>query len=207
MMLPPTFLEAEALQFARQWIARMQERGEILGIDGALLNPLTDHLIAKRWCRLCAEMHPQGAEQVVDLAVRFGERSAHDALVELIDEKTDRNEPLGAVLGAYSIRLRRKPFAAHSGPPRTTMLQDIIFCLLIIELVERFGLRPTRYANRKHERMSACAVAAQAAAEAGLNRGGEDAFRKVWKRTAPRILPGWRTTSPEALAILSRHIS
>lgn len=203
--LPATFVEAEAMDFARQWIARMREQGEFFGVDGAPLRPLTEHLWAKRWCRLCAEMHPQGADQVVELAVTHGERSAHEALVELIDEKTDRNEPLGSVLGAYSIRLRRKPFRAHSGPARTTIIQDVVFALLIIELVERYHLKPTRYAGRKHERPSACAVAAQAAAEAGLHRGGEDAFRKGWKRAAPRILPGWRTTSPEALAILSRH--
>jgi hypothetical protein len=42
------------------------------------------------------------------MAATYGERSAHEALVELIDEKTDRNEPLGAVLGAYKYPFARK---------------------------------------------------------------------------------------------------
>ena len=79
MTVPATLLEAEALTFARQWIARAQE--VIADLGGAPLDPITDHAVARWWCKLCAQAHPQGAEQVVDLAVSYGERSAHEALV------------------------------------------------------------------------------------------------------------------------------
>jgi hypothetical protein len=113
--VPVDPIEAAALEFARGWLARMRE-GNFMGLGGAPLDPIAGHVFAKRWCRFVAQAHPQGASQVVDLAIVHGERCAHEALVELIDEKTDRNEPLGAVFGAYSIRLRRNPFHAHHGP-------------------------------------------------------------------------------------------
>jgi hypothetical protein len=207
MTLPASYgaaVEAEALQFARDFLARAQE-GDFMGLGNPPLGPMADHVFARRWCKFCAALHPQGAEQVVDLAITYGERSAHEALVELIDEKTDRYEPLGAVLGAYSIRLRRVPFHAHSGPARTTLIEDVVFSILILQLVERFHLNPTRYRDRKHERPSACSIAARAAADMGLHRGDEDAFRKIWKRVAPRLLPGMRFETAEALAILKPH--
>ena len=202
--LPTKLVYYEALQFTVDRLTRAREGG-FIGTDHAPLDPMAGHIVARRWCRFCAEAHPQGAEHVIDLAVTHGERSAHEALVELIDEKTDRNEPLGAVLGAYSIRLRSRPFVAHRGPARTTLVEDVVYSMLIVELVERFGLTPVRYQDRKHQRPSACSILAEAAAQVGLHRGGEDAFRKIWKRTAPGILNGYRYATAEAMAILTPH--
>ncbi len=154
--LPTKLVYYEALQFTVDRLTRAREGG-FIGTDHAPLDPMAGHIVARRWCRFCAEAHPQGAEHVIDLAVTHGERSAHEALVELIDEKTDRNEPLGAVLGAYSIRLRSRPFVAHRGPARTTLVEDVVYSMLIVELVERFGLTPVRYQDRKHQRPSASA--------------------------------------------------
>jgi hypothetical protein len=203
--LPATFVEAEALLYARSLLARMRT-GNFFDLGGAPLDEVTGHTLARRWCRWCIELNPQSASQVVELAVRHGEQSAHEALVEVIDDKTDRNEPLGAVLGAYSIDLRRRPFRKHTGPKRTTIIEDVVYSLLIIEIVERFNLKPSRYTGRKHSRPSACSIVAQAAAAEGLHRGEEDAFRKIWDRTKPKILPevhrSWPTA--EAWAILKR---
>src|SRR5262245_63679957 len=86
--LAATLIEAEAWAFARDYWARMCE-GNFLGLGRAPLDPLTDHALARRWCKFCADLHPQAAEHVVDLAITHGERSAHEALVEIIDEKTN----------------------------------------------------------------------------------------------------------------------
>lgn len=198
--LPATVTEAEALAFAVDWLRRFQDYAPDIG--GVPLDPATEHLFAKQWCRMCAEAHVQGAEGVVDLAITHGELSAHQALVEIIDEKTDRNEPLGATLGAYSIRLRQRPFQAHSGQPRTTLVRDVICSVLIVELIDRFGLHPTR---RQQHRPSACSIAAAAAQRLGLHQGGEDAFRKVFKRTAPMFVPGSHVASLHAFKVLTRY--
>jgi hypothetical protein len=191
--LPATHVEAEALALARDRITRLRENGSwLLGVEGSALDPATDHLMARRWCKFTAQLNPQNASLVVDLAIRNGERSAHEALVELIDEKTDRNEPLGAVLGAYSIRLRKFPFRAHRGPSRTTLIEDLALAIVILETVERFCLHPTRNQKGRKRHPSGCSIVMQAAAAAGLHRGGEEAFQQIWKRYAPVILPGYR---------------
>jgi hypothetical protein len=56
MTLPATM--AEALAFAREWIARMRQ-GNFMGLGGTPLDAITGHAFARRWCRLCAELHPQ----------------------------------------------------------------------------------------------------------------------------------------------------
>jgi hypothetical protein len=198
--LPATVTEAEALAFAVDWLRRFQEYADDIG--GVPLDPATEHLFAKQWCRMCAEAHVHGAEGVVELAITHGEPSAHEALVEIIDEKTERNEPLGAILGAYSIRLHRRPFQPHSGPPRTTLIRSVIYSVLIVELVDRFRLHPTR---RQRQRPSACSIVAAAAQQLGLHRGGEDAFRQVFKRTAPMFVPGSHVASLHALKVLAPY--
>ena len=202
--LPATFAEAneaQALSYAVDCLAR-GVHDKVWG-DFTAFDQLADHVLAREWCKRCIMSNPQGSSAVVDLATLHGELSAHEALVEIIDEKTDRNEPLGAVLGAYSIRLRREPFRAHSGPPRTTLLRDIIFVVLIVELVERFNLKPIRFRDHKHSRPSACSVVAEAASRVGLHRGNEEAVRKLWARMAPLVLQGFHTT---AWDVLQRHV-
>jgi hypothetical protein len=203
--LPATLVEAEALTYAREWIARMRPGELFPGLGTGALDPEAAHLTTKRLFRTVTEAGVLGLSWVSDMAIIHGERAAHEVLVDLKREHLERNEPLGSVLGNYFIREERAPF--HPGPGRTMFIQDIGFCLLMIELAEKFGLDPTKHrlVGKKVRLPRGCDIASRAAAEAGLHRGTPDAFRKMWKKFGPGILNGFRVRTPEALALLMPH--
>jgi hypothetical protein len=190
-MLPATMIEAEALAFAAEFLARGHE-GDGLGPPPA--DPAAGHAFMRQLFRAICDWGPQAMNAVVELAERHGESAAHEALLDLRDERIERNEPLGAVLGAYVIALRTRPFRPHRGWSRTNVLQDLMLVVLMLELVERFGLKPTRsqVGNLESKPPSAASIAASAAAAANMNRGSEKAFHQLWLKYSPRILPGYQ---------------
>ena len=111
---------------------------------------------------------------------------AQDALIELIAEKTDRGEPLGAVLGAYNIRLLHPGIPRQRGKSKVSnMLQDISIAALVFQLVEWFPpLKPTRF---KTWQPSACSIVAEVLPEFGLHRGGEKAVQAIWRHYGPAV--------------------
>jgi hypothetical protein len=192
--LPATLVEAEALTFAREWIARGRE-GDFIGLGYAPLDPAAGHAFARRMIKQHALANPLNMAEVAECA-RRGSDDADLALRELAAEMIDRREILPAVLSAYTIkalhpdlrRLRGQKKAAH-------LLADISIVALIMELVERFHLKVQRNPLSKHP--SACSITAKALDEAGLSRGGEEAIRKIWGRYSGAVLPGWRMAPAE----------
>jgi len=68
--------------------------------------------------------------------------------------------------------------ARAAGRRPATFLRDFFLVYLIVELTEKFGLKPRRNQLGKKRRASACSIAAIAAAQTGLHRGGEGAMQK-----------------------------
>lgn len=95
-------------------------------------------------------------------------------------------------LVAYVQRLDIIPFKSHGGPPRYLPVHDALHVALILDLHERFGIRVSRNQIGRKKVASACSIAAEEAAAAGLGRGTEDAFRKMWDKFSPAILVGYR---------------
>jgi hypothetical protein len=190
--LPATLVEAEALIFAREWIARGQE-GDFIGLGCGPLDPNAGHVFARRMIKLHALGHPLNMAEVIHCA-HHGSDDADLALRELAAEMLDRGDPLPAALAAYTIE------ALHpAGLPRlrgqkkaSNLMQDISIVALIMTLVERFGLSVRRNEATDH-RASACSIVARALDEAGLTRGNknpEEAVRKIWRRYSPSVVPG-----------------
>jgi hypothetical protein len=189
MQLPATYVEAEALAFTYDFLRALQQ-GNFIGLGNAPLD--ADHALARRMYRLLIGVSPSATAQVIEKATVRGELAAHEALIEAIDEKTERNEPLGLELGFYNKHERKIPFRAHSGPARSSIIEETIIGVLIIELVDRFGLIPVGAREPKHKRPSACSIVSRVMIDLGLRGGGDEAIRKVWKRVARHILPGYR---------------
>ena len=183
----PGLIEAEARLWAKDYYARMKEVDPAFG--KAWIDPAISHIFARRWIKATAQLHPLNMAGAVDLAVVHRELAAHEALIELIAERQERREDLGETLTAYDIRLKRFPFKAHSGPSRSVAFHSLVHVVLILELHNRFGLKLTRSQIGKKRVPSACSIAAEEAAAAGLGRGSEDAFRKLYDRYAPMIAP------------------
>src|SRR4051794_37925313 len=101
--LPATFLEAEAKAFAWAWLARARDK-PFFDSPHRHLDPATSHWWQRKIIKRFVNEPPLNAAKMVEAAVH-GWPEAQDALIELIAEKTARGEPLGAVLGAYNIRL------------------------------------------------------------------------------------------------------
>jgi hypothetical protein len=192
MTLPVTLVEAEALEFARDWIARGRE-GDFLGLGYSPLHPDAGRAFLRRMIRQYALGPDRQMLTIIDCA-RAGWDDADLVLRDLILEYTNRGEPLPAFLATYNAEIvTGRIIPRPRGRKRAAnLLQDISIVTLVLELIERFGLKPTRYQAGSKRRPSACSVAAGAMAESGLHRGDERAIQQIWLRYAPAVLPGSR---------------
>jgi hypothetical protein len=191
MNFPVTLAEAEAKEFARVFLARMQEPGFFDSGHDAF-DPAGAHGWVRRLIRLEFESHPLRAARIVEYAV-LGSTAADQVLRELIAEKTEHNEPLGAVLGGYNIRLMNSDtdIRHRHGKSRVdNLVADIVIATLVLQLIERFPpLKSTRF---KAWRPSACSIVAEVLAEMGLHRGDEKAIQEVWRRYGRVIMAGYQ---------------
>jgi hypothetical protein len=177
--LPATWVEAmetEALTYARGWIAQQREPGGCFHPDAGSVHSA----IAMKTFALA---HPFGADEIVYFAEN-GSQPAAEVLEEIIVERIDRNEPLGAVLGAYDIR-RRSPHREAPGSAKTdNFVRDIGIALLVVELMDRFGLRPNL--GRVSKGPSASTIAAEALSEPGVRMAMTFmGVEKIWGRYKP----------------------
>ena len=151
-----TTTEAEALAYARAWVARMKEGDFIDGL--APLDPKTGPAFFRKILKLS---DATTMLTVVDLAYA-GIEHARLALNELVNEYLNRGEALPSFLADYTART----MSNRTPPPRlrgksklVNYLADIATTVLISELIQRFDLHPTRgqLAKRRH---SACSIVA-----------------------------------------------
>jgi hypothetical protein len=180
--LPATLQEAQALEFARDWLQRVQAEFA----EGAGRAVLREGLK-----NLAGHIGPNATLELMDRAYA-GSEDAHLILVDMINEHTDRHEPLPSFLATYNAEFLtgRVVFRSPPGPKKTTnFTQDVYIVLLMVELVLRFHLKPTRN-KLQRRRPCAASIAAQAMTELGLHRGTEEALGKIWRRVAPSAFPG-----------------
>lgn len=194
--LPATLDEAEALTFARGWIASMRE-GELGDLGFAPLHPQAGHALVRRLLQIGLE-NPRQALAILE-AARAGWDAADDAIRDVILEHISQGEPVPPLLAEYHAAIvAGQVVAKPQGRKKSTnIVQDICIVVLIIELIERFpDLKPTRSQleskNRPVKKPSACSITATAMTEAGLHRGTEKAIQEIWRHYSPRILPGYR---------------
>jgi hypothetical protein len=135
--LPLTLQEAQALEYARDWLQRMQAEFA----EGSGRAPLREMIK-----NLASHIGPNATLDLMDRA-RAGSEDAHLILVDTINERTDRHEPLPSFLATYNAEFLtgRVVFRSPPGPKRmTNFYQDVYIVLLMVELVSRFHLKPTR---------------------------------------------------------------
>jgi hypothetical protein len=188
--------EAEALAFARERVAELA-RGDFLELGFPPLHPGVSRAFAQRMI-VEAMRNADMMLQVIDAAY-LGWRDGRDALDALIMELTNRHQPLPAFLAEYNARRLKGALPARLRGRRksTNLVQDILACGLIIELIENFKLRPTRSQIGRKREPSACSIVSQAMAGAGLHRGGERAMQDIWRRYEASLL------TPRAEAVLA----
>jgi hypothetical protein len=176
--LPATFVEAEALAFARDWIAGHREPNGVFHPDA---NVIYGTAAMKRF----AQFHPFNADDILYFA-EHGSKEADLALRELIAERIDRGEPLGGLAG-YNIRsLNLGKREKKSGPGKgDNFVRDIGIFLLVEALVRQF---PTLgvHKNPKANQPTTTTIAAAALTEAGIGISfGPKGVGKVWDRYKP----------------------
>jgi hypothetical protein len=187
--LPATFQEGAALMFARDFIAVVR-RSNWCDL-GDPFNPDAMHTLVRRTLKSLAAWHPRNAARIVEFAIH-GMAEADQALRDLIAERNDSGEPLGAALATYDAIISERP-SVHRNPncrPRQSFLANFVIVVLVLELRRRFSGLPLRR-NPASRHPSVYSVAATALTEAGLPRGGEEAIRKIWDRYGPPVVPGY----------------
>jgi hypothetical protein len=193
--LPATFVEAEAERFTRDWFGDVT-KGSFLDTGYRTFDLEVTQVLLRRILRAYAEAHPLNVTKVVHWAIN-GLDEADDVLRELIAERVEYHEPLGADLGAYNKRLIH-PDGLHRRSGRSKvpfLLQDVVIAVAVLQLIERFpSLKASRFlgGGSKKARACACSIVAKVMMELRLHRGGEDSVRKIWDRLKPVILPGYQ---------------
>jgi hypothetical protein len=174
--LPATPYEA----FADDWIKQYCE--PVVGVFHASYS-------LKNLMRLWALHNPLGADEIVMFAEEYGSQEAAEVLRDLITERLDRNESLGAVLGGYEIRKHNPARKRKSGPGKLdNARRDIGISLLVYALMKEFGLAV--HHNPASTRPSCSTVAAASLTRAGLGPIGHRGVAKVWDRLGPLVMPG-----------------
>jgi hypothetical protein len=190
MTLPATVDEAEAMEFARAWVARANS-GDFLGLGCSLLDPECGPRFLRRLMRTIWKSSAHDQLILIELA-RAGWDDADAVLLDLIFELTNAGQPLPAFLATYNAwrQTERRAPRPRGRKKATNFMADVALVGLAIDIVERFGLRPTR--NHVSPRPSACSVVARV-----VRPMGERAMEKLWHKYAPIItrgMRGWRNS-------------
>lgn len=165
--LPPTLIEAEAIEFARRHIASVRD-GK-LNLVGVGAGKWFEGGESRRVCELMFRdwilSGPLNLMMAVRLA-RAGYEPFEEVLRKLILEYklADRYADMPVYLRGFDIDMDvtagvRLP--KRTGPRRYgDTLRDVVVALLVNRVAERFSLKPTR--NRASHKPSACSVVARA---------------------------------------------
>ena len=189
-------------------MAGKNARRDFVGLGHPPWHDETGHALARHMLKVYALQHPFNLDHVVQCATE-GLRDAQDVVCELIAYYQHHRIALPTTLEAYQLRLINPRVQRPPSPPARKkakhLVQDVIICALIMELIEQFpGLRPTRsqISTKKHRPPSVCSIVSVVLTEAGLHRGSEMAVQKVWQRLGPSVVPG---TLAEAFLGLMRN--
>lgn len=196
----PAFPEAQAvqaLQYARTFVGRMMEPGfqPVLASKPLPMGPL--HPDAGHfWFRdICKPFVISNDAAMLEF-VRYAEAGNGDAIAildEILDEILNHGGELPNFLATYVAKQRRGYIHPRGGKAKTdNILRDICIMVLLMDLYRDFGLHFTRSQSAKrHHRPSACSIAAQALAEAGIMSVDEPALHDIYRRWKGPLLTGW----------------
>jgi hypothetical protein len=194
-MAVPVTIEIEAMSHAREFLARMCE-GDFLSLGLPPWHDDTGHAFVRRMLKTYALQHPFNLDHVVECATA-GLREAEDVVHELSAYYRHHRIALPLTLEAYEMRRSNPRFQRPAAPPARKkakhIIQDVIVCTLVMELIEHFpGLRPMRsqISSKKQRPHSYCSIVSVVLTEAHLHRCSEGAVQKVWQRLGPSVLPG-----------------
>jgi hypothetical protein len=180
--LPPTLIEAEALAFARDWIAGQRD-------PNGGFHPDAERLFGKPLMKHVAQFHPFLADDIVYFAEK-GNEQACLALNELIGEYEDQGKPLTAVLAAYDIR-QRNPLRRRKKPGRKKadhgqFVRDIGIVVLVEQLTRKFGLAPNL--KKSSGKVTASCIVADALRDAGIDvLMTAKNVERIWRRYLPAL--------------------
>lgn len=187
-----TAVEAGALAFARQRIAELRD-----GFDPGAGRRLAFNLLTP-W----ALAHPDNMSRLKALA-RAGSAEAHGVLDELIKQFGTRTGKLPPQLMDYVTDGYANPARTRGRKRSSDVVRNIVFVGIVVELVHRFGLRPTRSRQaaptrirQAHSAASILAIALQEELPDGFHKAkaAERAIEPVWLLFGP-IVAGWAERS------------
>jgi hypothetical protein len=144
MTLPVTYqaaTETQALTFARERITHFQS-GDFCNLGCPVTHPDAGRRLLRRMIGHYAMSSAPAMLTAAEMASEWDE--ADIALRELILEFTNRHEPLPAFLATHNARILAGyvPPCPRSRKKATNFLLDFFLVYLIVELTEKFGLKP-----------------------------------------------------------------
>jgi hypothetical protein len=180
--LPATYreaVEAEALAFARGWIADHRKPNDVF-------HSSAEEIYGKELMKHWIQFYPSfGPDEIVYFAEK-GSQQADLALRELFAECEQRGETPPSSVRAYIIRVLNPARAGKKpGPGKAALfVRDIGIMLLVVELNKKFGL--SFFKNFGSHRPTASSIAATALTKAGIGVSfGPAGVEKVWRRFGP----------------------
>jgi hypothetical protein len=182
-LMTPIDLQTDALAYARDVMTRLH-RGDS-SFEAQESSAFMRSLVRLGLLTGGGRMH------LVECALA-GDEEADAVLREFIIEKKSLRIELPVELAAYDMRITAGmvPTSGTGGPERKNkLLRNIAICMVIAQLIDRFGLKAT---GRSPLQRSACSIVGQVLGEIGMALGYE-AVATIW-RTYGRHLhlrPGW----------------
>jgi hypothetical protein len=180
--LPATYVEAAAVDYARQRIAFARSgKLKLFGVEpGAWFEKGESQRACRLMMRAWVLRDATNLMDAVELA-RAGYKFWEDCLRELILDYQNRDEKMPTYLAAFAMELVRG--IRYLGKPGRWRMDDVVRDLIIGQViamvVERFGLRPVRnHASRR--RASACSIVTTALALEGTAMS-EANVNQIWK--------------------------
>ena len=172
-------VEAEALAFARELVTWHRSNSiPLFGTQVTLLDEGSTQKFGIEVLKAHAEFDPTIAELAV-----MGWRLGDTAVRELIGEMQGRGAALPAHLAAYDAKHSR--LRGREGA--TNVLRNIAITVIVGQVVERFGLKPTRKGAKQK---SASSVVSEALVAERINcLTGEKAVEEIWRRYKRMWLP------------------
>ena len=139
---PKTTRVADALAYARQWLAELKDK-DLFATGVPTLHPEAGEMWLRQHLKWRAMSGAHEMMWVIDNA-RAGWDEADAALRDLAIELMHRKQ-CPALLEAYAMEALKTPHRRSRGRRKSrNALQDILFAGLMIELVQEFDLDPTR---------------------------------------------------------------
>jgi len=188
--LPAPTHVAEALAHARQRLEELRHKPWSAGLS--ILHPDAGELFARQVIKVRAMSGAMGMKLVIDLA-RAGWDEAHAALSELVVELKHHRLALPPALHQYATdALFRHPHRSRGRRKSKNVLQDVMFASLMDELVQKFGLHPTRRADALRDSAGDVLVIAVKEASTWLKRSfNYKAAERLWVQWGAWVRQPW----------------